>query len=105
VIDDRRMMRTWVEHVGSPPAPGCVHVHALCVAGSVQGEELPSKWRVENSWGRAAANAGYYVMTDKWFNEWMYQIAVDVSILPQAVTAVIEQVRRQTPPRWLPRRR
>ena len=23
--------------------------------------ELPSKWRVENSWGRDAADSGYYV--------------------------------------------
>ena len=26
--------------------------------------------RVENSWGRANADSGYYVMTKDWFDEW-----------------------------------
>lgn len=53
--------------------------------------ELPTKWRVENSWGRDAADGGYYVMTSDWFKEWMYQIAVDVEDLPADVAAVMDQ--------------
>ena len=46
---------------------------------------------MENSWGREAANAGYYVMSREWFNEWMYQIAVDVSLLSNEVASILEQ--------------
>jgi hypothetical protein len=52
---------------------------------------LQTKWRVENSWGRDAADGGYYVMTDAWFKEWMYQIAVDVQDLPGDIAAVLDQ--------------
>jgi bleomycin hydrolase len=56
-----------------------------------ESDALPTKWRVENSWGRDAADGGYYVMTAAWFKEWMYQIAVDVSDLPGDVAAVLDQ--------------
>ena len=32
-------------------------------------------WR--HSWGRGAADSGYYVMTREWFEEWMYQVSAD----------------------------
>ena len=39
----------------------------------------PTKWRVENSWGTGDDNgdAGYAMLTDKWFDEYMYQVVVD----------------------------
>jgi bleomycin hydrolase len=27
------------------------------------------RWRVENSWSNTAGTDGYFVMTDKWFDE------------------------------------
>jgi bleomycin hydrolase len=56
------------------------------------GEALPTKWRVENSWGSGAGDKGYYVMTKAWFDEWMYQIAVDVSALAPEVAAGEQQI-------------
>ena len=37
----------------------------------------PNRWRVENSWGDAPGKKGYYVMSDEWFDEYMYQIVVN----------------------------
>ena len=30
-------------------------------------------------------------MTDRWFKEWMYQVAVDVEMLPADVAAILDQ--------------
>ena len=34
---------------------------------------------------------GVQVMTDRWFKEWMYQVAVDVEMLPADVAAILDQ--------------
>ena len=36
----------------------------------------PRKWRVENSWGNKRGDKGYDIMTDKWFDEYNYEIVV-----------------------------
>ena len=36
----------------------------------------PTRWRVENSWGKEAGAEGYYVMSDEWFTEYTYQVVV-----------------------------
>ena len=36
----------------------------------------PNKWRIENSWGDKGGDKGYFMMTDKWFDEYMFEIAV-----------------------------
>ena len=37
----------------------------------------PIRWKVENSWGKDRGREGYYVMSDKWFGEFSYQILLD----------------------------
>lgn len=34
-------------------------------------------WKAENSWGKEAGRNGYYIMTDEWFSEYVYQIVVN----------------------------
>ena len=36
----------------------------------------PKKWMVENSWG-TGANNGHLIMTDEWFNEYMFRLVVE----------------------------
>lgn len=51
--------------------------HAMVFQGVDLDESgAPTRWRVENSWGEDAGEKGYYVMTDDWFEEYMYQIVV-----------------------------
>ena len=42
----------------------------------------PTKWRVENSWGNKGGDKGYHIMTDKWFDEYNYEVVVHKSCLP-----------------------
>ena len=50
-------------------------------------EGKPNRWRVENSWGDAPGKKGYYVMSDEWFDEYMYQIVVNKKYLPDSYIA------------------
>lgn len=37
----------------------------------------PQKWKVENSWGPASGHNGFLIMTDEWFNEYMFRVVVN----------------------------
>ena len=48
----------------------------------------PNRWRVENSWGKEPGKDGYYLMTDRWFDEYMYQVVVNKKYLtPEQLAA------------------
>lgn len=56
--------------------------HAMVLMGvNLDDEGKPTLWRVENSWGKDAGKDGYYIMTDKWFDEFTYQVVVDEKYL------------------------
>ncbi len=60
----------------------------------------PKKWMVENSWG-SGANDGHLIMTDKWFDEYMFRLVADKKYAPKRVLDVL----KQTPellPAWDP---
>ena len=40
-----------------------------------------NRWEIENSWGSKGPGKGYYVMTDQWMHEFVYQITVRKSML------------------------
>ncbi|PWN27873.1 peptidase C1B, bleomycin hydrolase [Jaminaea rosea] len=51
--------------------------HAMCLVGVQLGEKgEPVRWRVENSWGPTAGKEGYFVMSQEWFREFVYQVVV-----------------------------
>uniref|UniRef100_A0A0K8TT30 Bleomycin hydrolase n=1 Tax=Tabanus bromius TaxID=304241 RepID=A0A0K8TT30_TABBR len=66
--------------------------HAMVfTAVSVNEDGQPYKFRVENSWGEERGDKGYLIMTSEWFKEFLFEIVVDKSIVPQDVLDVFEQ--------------
>lgn len=51
--------------------------HAMVFVGvDLDDDGNPVKWKVENSWGDKSGDKGIYSMSDKWFDEYNYQVAV-----------------------------
>ena len=51
--------------------------HAMLFTGvDLNSKNEPEKWRVENSWGNKGGDKGYHIMTDKWFDEYNYEVVV-----------------------------
>ena len=50
--------------------------HAMVFLGVNLKDGKANRWKVENSWGDERGNKGYYIMSDDWFSEYLYQIVV-----------------------------
>ena len=50
----------------------------------------PVKWMVENSWG-PGANNGHLIMTDEWFNEYMFRLVVENKYITNKVKEILKQ--------------
>ena len=65
--------------------------HAMCFTGydaSSEGSGV-AKWRVENSWGDKNGDKGFLLMSDDWFAEYTYQIAVKRGVLSENILSVL----------------
>ncbi len=61
----------------------------------------PSKWMVENSWGASSGYKGHLIMTDEWFDEYMFRLVVDKKYVPAATLELLKQ-KPVTLPAWDP---
>ncbi|KAJ1668699.1 bleomycin hydrolase [Coemansia sp. RSA 1813] len=75
--------------------------HAMVLTGVHIEDDKTVRWRIENSWGDSYGNKGYLTMTDKWFDEFVYQIVLEKSDLPKEVLDVLDQEAVVLPP-WDP---
>ena len=70
-------------------ASGSSHAMTLIAVDIVEGK--PVKWMVENSWGPASGYKGCLIMTDEWFNEYMFRLVVEKKYVPEDVLKMLDQ--------------
>ncbi len=66
--------------------------HAMVIVGYHSNDDSDNKiqrWKIENSWGKVSGTDGFLLMTDKWFNEYVFQIVVHKSHLKENEYGVI----------------
>ena len=77
--------------------------HAMTFLGvNLDPKGKPERWRVENSWGKESGpNGGYYIASDAWFEEFVYQVVVNRKYLDPETVRMLRQERIALEP-WDP---
>ena len=70
-------------------ASGSTHAMTLIAVDLKNGQ--PVKWMVENSWGADSGYRGNIIMTDEWFNEYMFRLVVEKKYVPADLMALMNQ--------------
>ncbi|MBQ3622621.1 MAG: C1 family peptidase [Bacteroidaceae bacterium] len=66
--------------------------HAMTLkAVDLDKDGKPVKWQVENSWGAGSGFQGTIIMTDEWFDEYMFRLVVDKKYVPSEVLDVLKE--------------
>lgn len=63
-------------------ASGSSHAMTL-MAVDLDKQGKPVKWMVENSWGEDSGYKGHIIMTDKWFDEYVFRLVINKKYIPQ----------------------
>lgn len=71
-------------------ASGSSHAMTL-IAVDLDDAGKPRKWMVENSWGAKSGYKGNLIMTDEWFNEYMFRLVVERKYVPQDILDMLKQ--------------
>lgn len=66
--------------------------HAMLFTGVDVLDGVPVKWRVENSWGdENVGEKGFHAMNDSWFDEYMFEVAIEKKYLSADMIAAWEE--------------
>ncbi len=71
-------------------ASGSSHAMTL-IAVDIDEQGKSTKWMVENSWGANSGYKGNLIMTDEWFNEYMFRLVAERKYVPQDVLDMLKQ--------------
>ncbi len=76
--------------------------HGMALVGfDTDANDKPTKWLVENSWGKTSGADGYIVLTDKWFDEYMFRLVVNKKYISEKILEILKQKSILLPP-WDP---
>ncbi len=65
--------------------------HAMVITGVNLDDDQPNRWKIQNSWGDANGNKGYYLATDTWFDKYVYQAVIHIDRLTPEQRAAWDQ--------------
>ena len=71
-------------------ASGSSHAMTLC-AVDLDKNGKPIKWMVENSWGNKYGYNGFLIMTNEWFNEYMFRLVIEDKYMPAKTKTLLNQ--------------
>ena len=72
-------------------ASGSSHAMTLIAVDICPETGKPVKWMVENSWGPSSGYKGCLIMTDEWFDEYMFRLVVEKKYVPADVLEMLGQ--------------
>ncbi|MBR1405482.1 MAG: C1 family peptidase [Bacteroidales bacterium] len=79
--------------------------HAMTLIAVDLRNGKPVKWMVENSWGATSGYQGNIIMTDEWFDNYMFRLVVEKKYVPADVMGLLNQKPTMLPawdPMFLP---
>ena len=76
-------------------ASGSSHAMTLIAVDLKEGK--PVKWMVENSWGRDSGYKGKVLMTDEWFDNYMFRLVVEKKFVDEGVLKLLDRKPVQLP--------
>lgn len=82
-------------------ASGSSHAMTLIAVDVCPETGKPVKWMVENSWGPSSGYKGCLIMTDEWFDEYMFRLVVEKKYVPADVLEMLDQ-KPELLPAWDP---
>ena len=65
--------------------------HDMTLVGVDEDNGEIRKWKVENSWGDKYGHKGFYEMSQKWFEEYVYDVVVDKKYLSDDLVKLWEE--------------
>ena len=65
--------------------------HDMTLVGVDEDNGEIRKWKVENSWGDKYGHKGFYEMSQKWFEEYVYDVVVDKKYLSEDLVKLWEE--------------
>lgn len=71
--------------------------HAMVLTAVHVVEGKPVRWRVQNSWGDTAGTKGWFVMSDAWMDQFVYQAVVDPKFVSKQITDVLKKEPKMLP--------
>ncbi len=65
--------------------------HAMTLSAvNLNKKGKPNRWQIYNSWGKELGFDGIYVMSDKWFDEYVYSVVVNKKYLSEKAVSALD---------------